>query len=150
MRTLLESVPNFSDLRKSHDFQITSSFRETDTRNRINHHKVAEPINSNNMNKAPKGMLKITPLNERRSQTRQLRANTLTRNDYRSPKKPQIKIEKKKSEEEVNFTNLVKVEVPDEPMKIDENEQLSIYSLFTKIFSGALERLGGDEQLQLA
>jgi len=148
-RALFEKKPDAFSNRKSHDFKISSSFRELANR-RENNHKPSESQNFNNMGKTTKERLKIVPLQERRSQTRRLRANTLTRCEIITNIKSSNPKEEIIKKPEIKIKNLAQVVIPVESLKIDEDEQLSTYSLFTKIISGALERLGGNEQLQLA
>ena len=45
---------------------------------------------------------------------------------------------------------LIRVNAHNDSLEIDEEDQLQVYSLFTKIVIGTLERLGGDPQMQLA
>jgi hypothetical protein len=81
---------------------------------------------SNNINNN-KEKYKITPLQDRRSETRRIRANTLTRYDIESPIKVNIQP--------------VKIEKPNmvlESMEINEHEQIVTYSLFTKLVGKCL------------
>jgi hypothetical protein len=80
--------------------------------------------NSNNINKEK---FKITPLQDRRSETRRIRANTLTRYEIESPVKVNIQ------PVQIGKPNAVQ-----ESMQINEHEQIVTYSLFTKLVGKCL------------
>ena len=79
--------------------------------------------NSNNN----KEKFKITPLQDRRSETRRIRANTLTRYEIESP----VKVNIQPVQKDIPNTVL-------ESMQINEHEQIVTYSLFTKLVGKCL------------
>mmetsp|Transcript_40024 Transcript_40024/g.39624 ORF Transcript_40024/g.39624 Transcript_40024/m.39624 type:complete len:358 (-) Transcript_40024:174-1247(-) len=159
VRTLLDAMPSPNNFRKSQDVQVYSSFRDhTEKDPTISVHKIdPKPFESSHnlqFGKMKKEIIRITPLQERRSQTRRLRASTITREEGAKPMKNSISLVSPNVEPEdkdiVNFTAIRPEKEAIKVIEVEENEQISTYSLFTKIITGALERLGGDDQLQLA
>lgn len=114
-----------SDLRKSQDAQITSSFAGFNTARASKQEDFATRHSLLNLNNVSKEKLKITPLQERRSRTRKIRANTLTRSEIESPIKVNI--------QPIQKQELAKVSFAKESMEINEHDQLVSYSLFTKL-----------------
>lgn len=98
--------------------------------------------------------LKITPLNERKSVTRKIRMKTLTRADEKDPGLIDDTVNYSKPDPTPTpvpmMTNLAKQNFNDESMEVGEKDLLDTYAFFSRIMTGALERLGGDESLQLA
>lgn len=152
IKFLSSSIPNFNSVRKSYDVQLASSFREPVSA-RNNQDQINFQSSNTKKRRAEINELKITPLQERRSQTRKMRANTLTRAEPSSPVKVNLHSKLDPGQDSkpiVSLNNLARVNVNDISMEVDESEQFNTYALFTKIMAGALERLGGDHQLQLA
>ena len=90
------------------------------------------------------GELKLTSLQERRSISRKINSNSISRIDSNISPKKNLQITQE------NKLQLIKVDASNDSLEIDEEDQLQVYSLFTKIVIGTLERLGGDAQMQLA
>lgn len=85
------------------------------------------------------GNLKITPLQERRSISRGLRVNSVSRVEENLKPQSSLKIKQE------NKPELIRIDPRlNESMEVGEEEQLKTYALFTKIISGTLDRLGGD------
>ena len=80
-KTVSASIPNFTDVRKSLEPQTIKSFRESTEV--VENGSRRENIMSRRKNNLED--LKITPLNERKSLTRRMRMNTLTRVEERDP-----------------------------------------------------------------
>lgn len=90
------------------------------------------------------GELKLTSLQERRSISRKINSNSKSRmDDFVNP------LNTIQNTQEIK-PQLIKVNAHNDSLEIDEEDQLQVYSLFTKIVIGTLERLGGDPQMQLA
>jgi hypothetical protein len=141
------SVLNFHNVRKSYDPQITCSFKEPQTMRNDKERLTRESIM--NRKRPELDNIKFIPLQERRSQTRQMRTSTLTKNEENTPVK--IILSSIKMQELPNkFQETEQPTFKDESFEVNEGEQLCTYALFSKIVAGALERLGGDEALQLA
>lgn len=144
------SIPNFSDVRKSLDPQFAKSFREnTEVKENTSRRDNIMNRKRNNLDD-----LKITPLNERKSVTRKIRMKTLTRADEKDPGLIDDTVNYSKPDPTPTpvpmMTNLAKQNFNDESMEVGEKDLLDTYAFFSRIMTGALERLGGDESLQLA
>lgn len=144
------SIPNFSDVRKSLEPQMVQSFRENVEI------KESSSRRENIMNRKRNNLddLKITPLNERKSVTRQMRMKTLTRANENEPGLIDEVVNYSKPKPEPTpipiMNNLANSNLNDESMEVGEKYLLDTYAFFSRIMAGALERLGGDESLQLA
>ena len=144
------SILNFHNVRKSHDPHPISSFKEPASTKHRDEPTCFSREGIMTKKRAENDSIKLIPLNERRSQTRRMRATTLTRNDDDTPIKVKLTHVRAEQEERPQIHNLVKINVVEKSFEVDESEQLSTYALYSKLISGTLERLGGSDALQLA
>mmetsp|Transcript_40922 Transcript_40922/g.46993 ORF Transcript_40922/g.46993 Transcript_40922/m.46993 type:complete len:287 (+) Transcript_40922:1244-2104(+) len=143
------SIPNFTDIRNSVDPMSTKSFRDPSASEKKTGYFQRENIMNRKRNDLDE--LKITPLQERKSLTRKLRMNTITRKDNKLSENFERDSKQVPEPSPVpKMQNLVQINIHDQSMEVGEDEMLSTYSIFTKIIAGTLERLGGDEALQLS